>query len=60
MPTDVRLCDIFNLSETSLLSILAMQCMLVYMYILLFVCLHVLHISYMLRGPYGRLNMSRS
>ena len=43
VPPDLRLCDTFDLSETTLLSIiLAMPCMLVYMYILLFVCFHVL------------------
>ena len=35
--------------------VLAKPCMLVYMYILLFVCFHVLYISYMFRWPYGRL-----
>ena len=65
VPADVGLSDTFNLSETTLLSFfLAMPCMLVYMYILPFVYFHVLYISYMFRGPYGRLavelNMSPS
>ena len=40
------------------------SCMLVYMFIIPFVYFHVLYISYMFRGPYGRLavelNMSPS
>ena len=65
VPADVGLSDTFNLSETTLLSFFfsnAMHaCIYVHITVRLFPCLYI---SYMFRGPYGRLavelNMSPS
>ena len=69
VPLLLNKCDVKDVGYDELVALhgrcsVKHQCMLVYMYILLFVCFHVLYISYMFRGPYGRLavelNMSPS